>query len=155
MDPGHGFADQLLALLAQDPTRDWQTREIADALGITADPTHRSLWVQLCRWSKLGLIRKTGWRTYSAATPVPAGQPLQPAPKPANRRTRLLAFLQTEPTRTFTRQQLATAIGIPEPERPSFYNQLTTWTRQGIIHRSSTGRYALPEKFDLTTPTTT
>lgn len=147
--------DQLLALLGQDPARAWQTREIATALGVDTTAGPRALWVQLSRWAKLGLIRKTGWRTYGAAVPLPPGQALEPAPKPPGRRARLLALLQAEPTRTWTRQQLAEALGLPETEHQSFYNQLTTWTRQGIIHRPSTGKYTLPETSDLTTQTPT
>jgi hypothetical protein len=149
--------DRLPALLRADPGRIWHTREIAAALGADTDASPRSLWVQLSRWAKLGLIRKAGWGTYTAATPAPPGTHA-PAPKPQGRRARLLALLHADPTRTWPRRQLAEALGIPPAQLQSFYGQLATWTTRGIVHRTSPGHYSLRENAqisDLTTSSTT
>ncbi|MFI7709395.1 IS4 family transposase [Nonomuraea sp. NPDC049480] len=136
-----GRLDRLLALLRQDPHRAWQTREIATALDIDVSTSRRSLWVQLSRWSRLGLIRKAGWGIYTAAPPNPST--LQIAPKPPSRRTRLMALLRTDPDRVWPRQHLAETLEIPPAQRESFYGQLATWTTQGIIKRTSPGHYSL------------
>jgi hypothetical protein len=150
--PGHDASrlDQLLALLAEDPTRAWHGRDLATALGIDTEASPRSFWVQLSRWSGLGLIRKIAWATYGAATPIPPGEALEPARRPPGRRARLLEILQHQPRRTWTRQQLADVLEIPESKRASFYNQLTTWVRLNIISRPSPDNYTTPEKSDLT-----
>jgi hypothetical protein len=54
--------DQVLALLRADPGRHWNTREIARQLGdITLDTMYR----QLSRWSRAGLLQKTSPGTYT------------------------------------------------------------------------------------------
>jgi hypothetical protein len=133
---------RLLPLLGQDPARQWKTREIAAALGVDLSTDSRSLWVQLSRWSGLGLISKAGWGTYTAA--VPTGT-LEIAPRPPSRRTRLMTLLREDPERTWQRKHLAEALGIPPAQHQSFYGQLSDWTQQGTIHRRSPGHYSLAE----------
>jgi hypothetical protein len=130
--------DQLLVLLRGDPERVWHTRDIAEALRID---NGRSLWVQLSRWAKLGLIRKADWGTYTAATPTPNS--LTPAPKPPSRLQRLKSLLHAEPQRIWPRKLLAEALGIPPAKLQSFYGQLSNWTTRGLIHRTTPGRYSL------------
>jgi hypothetical protein len=144
--PGPGAArpasrlDQLLALLGQDPGRQWKTREIAGALGVNLTTDSRSLWVQLSRWSGLGLIRKAGWGTYTAAAPDGT---LEIAPRPPSRRVRLITLLREDPERTWPRKHLAEALEIPPDKLQAFYGQLSDWTEQEIIHRTSPGHYSL------------
>lgn len=138
--PASRRLDQLLVLLDKDPARQWKTREIADALGVNLSTDSRSLWVQLSRWSGLGLISKAGWGTYTAAAPDGT---LEIAPRLPSRRTRLLALLHDDPDRTWPRKHLAEALDIPPDKFQSFYGQLSDWTGQGIIHRISPGHYSL------------
>lgn len=139
--PASRRLDQLLALLGQDPARQWKTREIAGALGVNLSTDSRSLWVQLSRWSGLGLISKAGWGTYTAAAPDGT---LEITPRPPSRRTRLMNLLRDDPERVWPRKHLAEALEVPPAKLQSFYGQLSDWTGQGIIHRTSPGHYSLP-----------
>jgi Insertion element 4 transposase N-terminal/Transposase DDE domain len=133
-----GRLDRLLALLAGDPARAWQARELAPALGIDPGAGGHSLRGQLARWSGLGLIRRNERGTYTAAPPGPPGTPQVPA-----RRTRLIALLHADPGRTWPRRDLAEALQIPPDKLQSFYSQLSSLTARGTIHRPSPGHYSL------------
>jgi hypothetical protein len=134
--------DRLLALLGQDPARQWQAREITAALGIGASADSRILRGQLSRWSRLGLIRRDGRGTYTAASPGPPGT-LQVPPAPPTLRARLITLLHADPGRAWPRKHLAETLKIPPAKLKSFYSQLTALTAQGTIHRTSPGHYSL------------
>jgi hypothetical protein len=68
---------RLLALLQEDPDRSWPTRDIARHLG---DITLGTMYRQLSRWAKNGLILKIGPGLYTAAPHSSA-----PLPKPRER----------------------------------------------------------------------
>ena len=130
--------DRLLALLARDPARQWQAREIAAALGAGT----RTIRGQLSQWSRAGLIRRHGHGTYTAAAPGPPGTPEIP-PGPPTRRTRLITLLRADPGRPWPRRHLAEALEIPPAKLQSFYSQLSALTARGTIHRPSPGHYSL------------
>ncbi|MGS2586639.1 transposase domain-containing protein [Streptomyces hebeiensis] len=69
---------RVLALLQEEPERQWQAREIAELLG---DITLVDSYHQLSRWSKKGLIKKVRTGRYSAALP-PTDVSLQPRAEP-------------------------------------------------------------------------
>jgi hypothetical protein len=134
--------DRLLALLAQDPARQWHAREIAGVLGAGPGTGSRSLRGQLSQWSRHGLIRRNGRGTYTAASPGPPGTTEIP-PGPPTRRARLITLLRADPARAWPRRHLAEALGIPQAKLQSFYSQLTALTAKGTIHRASPGHYSL------------
>jgi Insertion element 4 transposase N-terminal/Transposase DDE domain len=139
-----GRLDRLLDLLAADPARQWQPRDIAAALGIDGDG--RILRGQLSHWSRRGLIRRDGWGTYTAPAPPgppgPDGPPGIPPPPPT-RHGRLLALLNADPARDWPRRHLAEALHVPPDKLKSFYAQLTALASHGTVHRTAPGRYSL------------
>ena len=137
--------DRVLALLTPDPARQWQLREIAAALGTgTSRQDTATLRSQLSKWSGRGLIRRSGWGTFTAATPQ--ATPEIP-PGPPSRGTRILALLHDDPGpgRAWPRKHLAQALQIPPAKYQSFYGTLSDLARQGLIHRTSRGHYSLTE----------
>lgn len=62
--PASGRQQQALALMRTDPSRTWNGREVAQALGIT---NHHSLCVQMSQWARRGLLRRTSPATYALA----------------------------------------------------------------------------------------
>ena len=144
--------DQLTALLQADPGRSWRARDLIAALGTDAGPAPQGFGSQLCRWAGLGLIRKTGRGAYAAAAPGPSGTP-QVAPAPPGRRDQLTALLQASPGRALPQRQIAEQLQIPPPQRRSFYYQMRTWARNGIIHPASPGHYTLDHKHPETSTT--
>jgi hypothetical protein len=140
-----GRLDRLLDLLARDPARQWTPREIAAALAIPASADGRALRGQLSQWSRHGLIRRSGWGTYTAFPPGPPGPGGTPEipPGPPTRLARLITLLHSDPGRVWPRRDLAQALQVPPDKHKSFYTHLTNLTAQGTLHRTSRGHYSL------------
>jgi len=61
--------ERVLTLLRTDPQRDWRTRDIAQTVDIEATGFD-AFRKQMLRWSKQGMIRKTGPGTYRLTEPT-------------------------------------------------------------------------------------
>ncbi|MEU6708570.1 hypothetical protein [Streptomyces wuyuanensis] len=65
---------RVLAVLQEEPERQWRAREIAELLGdVTLVATYR----QLARWTEKGLIKRIRTGRYAAAAP-PTAAALRP-----------------------------------------------------------------------------
>ncbi|MFE0201045.1 hypothetical protein ACFW0I_35645 [[Kitasatospora] papulosa] len=68
---------RVLAVLQEEPERQWRAREIAEFLGdVTLVTTYR----QLARWTEKGMVKRVRTGRYAAATPS-ASVALQPQQK--------------------------------------------------------------------------
>jgi hypothetical protein len=82
-----------------------------------------------------------------AITTPPAGKNTRPSPRarrrsqPGTRRHRVLALMQTQPSRSWTGNELSTTLHIPQR---NLLTQLATWAHTGFLTRTSPGTYALP-----------
>lgn len=81
----------------------------------------------------LTLPAVTGPRKKSTPTPRPSGP---------TRREQVTAIMAADPTRTWRGSELAQRLGI---KTRNLLTQLGEWTRLGLLTRSGTGTYALPD----------
>jgi hypothetical protein len=61
-------------------------------------------------------------------------------PQPPTRRHRITEIMNTDPSRGWTGQELATRLQV---KPPNLLTQLAEWTRAGFLTRTSAGTYAL------------
>lgn len=64
-----------------------------------------------------------------------------PRPPTPTRRQRVTAIMNTNPHQTWSGRQLAHQLAIPPR---NLLTQLAEWTRNGFLHRATTGNYQLP-----------
>ena len=63
--------ERVLTLLRTDPQRDWRTRDIAQTVEVEAT-AFDAFRKQMLRWSRQGMLCKTGPGTYKLAEPTPS-----------------------------------------------------------------------------------
>ncbi|MFQ5747530.1 MAG: ribonuclease R [Gemmatimonadota bacterium] len=68
---------------------------------------------------------------------------------PSGRRGEILAYLRRKAGRPLTAEELATELGVREPEIPSFRAQIQEMETIGLLYRGRGGRLALPANLNL------
>lgn len=136
------YVERAFAFLGRHPGRPWTSRELAQALAVENVDSFR---VVVARWAREGLIRKThtgGYVLLDDPVYTPPAPPAAPVVDPAlSRFEATLVVLRSHPGYAWRPDEIAPALGVTNIE--SFRVQVAYWSRQGLIVRSSRGRYTL------------
>ena len=136
------YIERAFGFLKRHPGRPWSAKDLALALAVENVDSFR---VVVARWAREGLIRRTHTGEYvllDDAAYVPSEIPAPPAVDPElSRIEATLVVLRSQPGYAWRPDEIAPALGITNIE--SFRVQVAYWARQGLIGRSSRGRYTL------------